>query len=202
MGVVCEIDGRRVLFTGDNFYRADQYSGSGGWSGHNRGLPGGYVRSIEQIIALKPDWIAAEHGGAMAFSQSDFAARLDWAREAATAADQLSPSGDHRRDWNPHLASIEPAILRSQAGAMCRITLVAEEPLAASQKMWVRFAANSVVTISAEGNAITLVNGRAELPVTIRSDASPGRFVIPAEIGEKGSPALPIDCVLVVFVSP
>ncbi len=38
MSIETEVDGRRVLFTGDNFYRADQYSGSGGWSGMNRGF--------------------------------------------------------------------------------------------------------------------------------------------------------------------
>jgi len=108
MGLELELDGRRVLFTGDNFYRADQYSGSGGWSGHNRGLPAGYIRTIERIIALKPDWILAEHGGAMEYSAEDFAARLAWAKEAAAAADALSASGDHRRDWNPHPAAFDP----------------------------------------------------------------------------------------------
>lgn len=105
MGLELQIDGRHVLFTGDNFYRADQYSGSGGWSGHNRGLPAGYVRSIERIIAMQPDWILAEHGGAFEYSAEDFAARLAWAKEAAAAADALSPSGDHLRDWDPHKAA-------------------------------------------------------------------------------------------------
>jgi glyoxylase-like metal-dependent hydrolase (beta-lactamase superfamily II) len=108
MGLELELDGRRVVFTGDNFYRHDQYSGSGGWSGHNRGLPAGYIRTIERIITMKPDWILAEHGGAMEYSAEDFAARLAWAKEAAAAADALSASGDHRRDWNPHPAAFDP----------------------------------------------------------------------------------------------
>lgn len=202
MGVESTIDDHRVLFTGDNFYRADQYSGSGGWSGHNRGLPSGYARSIEKILELKPDWIAAEHGGAMAFSPSDFVLRLDWARESAAAANALSPSGDHRRDWNPHLVTVEPAILRTLAGAACRLELVASEPIAPGQKLWVRFAPNSLLEPILEDTTFTLAGGRAEFTVTIRATAPPGRNVVPVEIGVVDSPALPLDCVLVVIVRP
>ncbi|MCE9605671.1 MAG: MBL fold metallo-hydrolase [Planctomycetia bacterium] len=201
MGIEAEIDGRKVLFTGDNFYRADQYSGSGGWSGHNRGLPAGYVYTLERIIALKPDWILAEHGGALEYSPVDFAARLDWAREAAASADALSPSGDHRRDWNPHAIRFEPAIVgtRPYEGSD-DITLVAEGSLADAKELWIRVAVNGVLTAPRETQLVPMRAGRGSIRLKIRSDVMPPRFEFVAiEVGRVGEPALAIDCVLPVF---
>lgn len=202
MGVETEIDGHRVLFTGDNFYRADQYSGSGGWSGQNRGLPDGYVQSIERILAMKPEWILAEHGGAMAFDANDFDARLRWAREATAAADALSPSGDHRRDWNPHRARIEPVIVRVRPGDVCPMALAADDSLAGSNQLWLRTSADGPIAPIDDVNPLTMEHGRASFSITIRADAKPGRYVLPTEIGTDVATNLPIDCVLVIVVMP
>src|SRR5262249_26518545 len=38
-GIETAIDGKRCVFTADNFFHQDQFSGSGGWMGLNRSSP-------------------------------------------------------------------------------------------------------------------------------------------------------------------
>ena len=40
MGIEVQVDDKKCFFTGDNFYHVRQYTGSGGWSGLNRGIAG------------------------------------------------------------------------------------------------------------------------------------------------------------------
>lgn len=205
MGIELRIDGRKVLFTGDNFYRAGQYSGSGGWSGHNRGLPAGYVRSLEKIIALKPDWILAEHGGAMEYSADDFALRLAWAKEAVAAADALAECGDHRIDWNPHRIAIAPAIIRAKPNDIVEATIFVDATLGKlagtfapgeqAGNLMIRPAKNNVVGTK----QIDAVRDQRKIGFRILPDAPPGRHVIPFE-AYLGTKPLPIDCVIVVEI--
>ncbi|MGL4423400.1 MAG: MBL fold metallo-hydrolase, partial [Gemmataceae bacterium] len=61
------IDSKRVLFTADNFFHHEQFSGTGGWMGLNRSFPGAYAESAQAVLDAKPDWILAEHGGPFEF---------------------------------------------------------------------------------------------------------------------------------------
>jgi glyoxylase-like metal-dependent hydrolase (beta-lactamase superfamily II) len=197
MGLELEIDGRKVLFTGDNFYRHDQYSGSGGWSGHNRGLPYGYVESIHHINRMKPSWILAEHGGAIDFSADDFAARLEWAKEAAAAADALSASGDHRRDWDPHAVGFSPTVMTVAAGEEFTANIVGPGFLRPFRfelepsELFVTAPKPSGLA----GTNHTLIDF---LDCGLRDDARLGLHVVPLRIIGVDCP----DCVLVLRVGP
>lgn len=202
MGLELELDGRKVLFTGDNFYRHDQYSGSGGWSGHNRGLPAGYVRTIERIVAMKPDWILAEHGGAFEYSTDDFAARLAWAKEAAAAADALSVSGDHKRDWNPHRFAFDIAYGKVPQGSLhfARLTLADpnDELLNRPEKVMLRTLPNDLV--HQPERRLDLRNDNRPIVFDVISADQPlGRYVIPLE-ALSGSESIAVDCVMVIDV--
>lgn len=199
MGMETVIDGRKVLFTGDSFYRHDQYSGSGGWSGHNRGLPEGYVYTIDQIITLSPDWILAEHGGAMEYSFDDFAARLAWAKDAAGAADALAESGDHGRDWNPHFAALRPAILRTKRGAECKVSVSANFRTERMNffGMELRLAKNGVFVETKPFDSLREASIRT---LSVRPDAPIGRHVVPLEFTRRDGIVPMIDAVLVVEI--
>jgi len=205
MGLELKIDGRKVLFTGDNFYRHDQYSGSGGWSGHNRGLPAGYIRSLKKIIEMKPDWILAEHGGAMEYSAEDFATRLAWAKEAAAAADELSESTDHTRDWNPHRVSIAPAIIRAKANDIVAAVISVDANEGANSKLGSIERDGSLTIRPAENKVLgtkqfDAVRDQRKIGFRILPDAPPGRHVIPFDVLLGGVP-LAVDCVIVVEVA-
>jgi glyoxylase-like metal-dependent hydrolase (beta-lactamase superfamily II) len=146
MGVEVEIDGKKCFLTGDNFFHADQFSGSGGWSGFNRGLPDGYARSAAAVLAARPDWILAEHGGAMEFHEEDWRRRIRWAEASARAADRLSPSGDHRRDWDPHRLRLEPFILPARPDGDFQAELVLENPSREAESILVHLDGRGLVS--------------------------------------------------------
>jgi hypothetical protein len=128
MAVESTIDGKKCLFTADNFFHQDQFSGSGGWMGLNRSLPLAYAGSAQKVLDIAPDWVLAEHGGPFMFDAEDFKRRVKWGEAAAKAADAISLSGNHRRDWDPHRLTIEPIIFKTKAGATIIAKLRASNP--------------------------------------------------------------------------
>lgn len=129
MGVETTIDGKRCLFTADNFFHHELYSGTGGWMGMNRSGPALYERSARKVLALAPEWVLAEHGSAMEFNKEDFERRVEWARESGKAADALCVSGDHRHDWTPHQVRIEPMLQKGRPGGKVEGELIVENAL-------------------------------------------------------------------------
>jgi glyoxylase-like metal-dependent hydrolase (beta-lactamase superfamily II) len=138
MSVETMIDGKKCLFTADNFFHADQFSGSGGWMGLNRSWPLFYAQSAKMVLSSQPEWVLAEHGGAFVFNEEDFRRRVRWGEAAARAADALSPSGNHRRDWDPHRIHAVPVLIRAKPGEAVKARLIAHNPLAQPEKLIVR----------------------------------------------------------------
>jgi glyoxylase-like metal-dependent hydrolase (beta-lactamase superfamily II) len=145
MAVETTIDGKKCLFTADNFFHQDQFSGSGGWMGLNRSLPLPYAASARKVLDVAPEWVLAEHGGPFEFHAEDFKRRVKWGEAAAKAADAISMSGNHRRDWNPHRITIEPIIFKTKSGATLRATLRASNPGTKTER----------VTIALQGRNLT-----------------------------------------------
>ena len=115
-GIEVAIDGKRCVFTADNFFHQDQFSGSGGWMGLNRSSPAVYGSSAKKILDIAPEWVLAEHGGPYVFSQEDFRRRVKWCAAAGKAADALSIRGDHLQDWTPHRVTVEPVLQNAKPG--------------------------------------------------------------------------------------
>src|SRR5262249_31422644 len=146
MGVETTLPGlNKVLFTGDNWFHQDLYSGTGGWMGLNRSSPLDYAASAEKVVRIKPDWVLAEHGGAFEYSAGDSRRRIEWGRAGAKAADALSPSGNHRRDWSPHGVHFEPILQKAKASETIKGVLVGHNPLGRREK-W---------TVALEGRGLT-----------------------------------------------
>lgn len=116
-GIEVTIDGKRCMFTADNFFHYTQYSGSGGWMGLNRSWPSVYGQSAKKVLAIAPEWVLAEHGGPYVFNEEDYRRRAEWGEAAGKACDAVCASGNHRRDWNPHAVSVEPCLVKAKAGA-------------------------------------------------------------------------------------
>jgi glyoxylase-like metal-dependent hydrolase (beta-lactamase superfamily II) len=129
MAVQTVIDGKRCLFTGDNFFHIDLYSGTGGWMGLNRSWPDYYAASAQKVLDLHPDWVLAEHGGAFEFNAEDLRRRVQWGRVSARAADVICPTGNHRQDWDPHRLHVEPIVHKARPGDTLRGTMVADNAL-------------------------------------------------------------------------
>ncbi len=125
MGVETTIDGKRCLFTADNWFHQDLYSGTGGWMGLNRSFPSTYAASAQKVLDLAPEWVLAEHGGAFEFDREDWRRRVAWGKAGAKAADVVCVSGNHLADWDPHRVHVEPLVQRAKPGAVLKWTLVA-----------------------------------------------------------------------------
>jgi glyoxylase-like metal-dependent hydrolase (beta-lactamase superfamily II) len=145
MGVETTIDGKRCLFTADNWFHQDLYSGTGGWMGLNRSCPLGYAQSAHRVRQLAPEWVLAEHGGAFEYNAEDFRRREEWGRVSARAADAICPSGNHLYDWDPQAVHVEPLVQKARPGAILKGTLVASNVLPRKQ----------VLTIILEGRGLT-----------------------------------------------
>jgi glyoxylase-like metal-dependent hydrolase (beta-lactamase superfamily II) len=103
------VDGRRVLFSGDNFYPPQQWGGTGGLCGLNGGHPfKGWRRSIDLVLSLEPEWILASHIQPFPYRRDDFLACRDWTEAVAAAMRDIAPDGCLERHHDPHWITMEP----------------------------------------------------------------------------------------------
>jgi glyoxylase-like metal-dependent hydrolase (beta-lactamase superfamily II) len=134
-GVEVVIDGRKCLFTADNFYHQDQFSGSGGWMALNRAAPAGYADGARKVMEIKPHWVLAEHGGPFEYSPEDFRRRVMWGEAASTALDSICPSGDHRLDYDLHRVRVEPLVSKGTAAGTIKLKGIALNPTFEAQSL-------------------------------------------------------------------
>jgi hypothetical protein len=110
------VDGRRVLFSGDNFYPPQQWGGTGGLNGLNGGHPlKGWRRSIELVLQLQPDWLLAAHVQPFPYRQQDFEAMFEWTGAVVDAMRSMAPDGGLERHYDPHLVELFPYCQRLAA---------------------------------------------------------------------------------------
>lgn len=187
MGVETTIDGKRCLFTADNFFHQDMYSGTGGWMGLNRSSPLYYAQSAKKVLDLAPEWVLAEHGGPFEFSAEDFRRRVLWGEEGGKVLDALSLSGDHMCDWDPHRVHVEPVIHKAKAGAMVKATLVVNNPLREKADFRVilqgrGLTKNQVFDVDVAGAG----TARRAMTFQLKEGLTPGRHVLPLRVENAG----------------
>lgn len=120
------IDGHRALFTGDNFYPAQQWGGTGGLCGYNGGAPALWRQSAELTIRLAPEWLLASHRHPFVYRRADFEEVIAWSFAVAEAMAALAPDGCVRRHHDPHLCEARPYV---QAWApRCNVRLTVANP--------------------------------------------------------------------------
>jgi glyoxylase-like metal-dependent hydrolase (beta-lactamase superfamily II) len=202
MGVETVIDGKRCYFTADNFFHQDQFSGSGGWMGLNRSWPLPYAASAQKVLDAAPDWVLAEHGGPYEFNAEDYRRRVRWGEASARAADAVSVSGNHRRDWDPSLIRFEPLVQKVKPGAKVHGTLVAFNPQSRRERLSVRLRGRDLTadqTIELDVPAGGSAEQKLEFQLGDRLPA--GRHLLTYDVRTGASP-VGVDGLLVFDVSP
>jgi glyoxylase-like metal-dependent hydrolase (beta-lactamase superfamily II) len=202
MGVETQIDGKKCFFTADNFFHQDQFSGSGGWMGLNRSFPLPYSESAQKVLDARPDWVLAEHGGAMEFNAEDFRRRVEWGKECAKVADALCVSGNHRYDWDPNRFHVEPLIQKAKPSESLKATLVIGNPLSRPIKQALTLEGRGLFADQTWKVEIP-ANGTVRREFTLRLDDKilAGRQAF-AVHGTSGDTAEGADAFLVVDVEP
>lgn len=108
-GYYSEIDDRKVFFTGDNFYPAQQWGGTGGLSSLNGGsLINGWPRSIKLMLKLNPDWVLASHTHPFMFNVEDYSSRLNWVDKTVETMKMLSDEDEFELCFNQQLLITYP----------------------------------------------------------------------------------------------
>jgi glyoxylase-like metal-dependent hydrolase (beta-lactamase superfamily II) len=178
MAVEVTIDGKKCLFTADNFFHQDQFSGSGGWMGLNRSFPLPYSESAKKVLDIAPEWILAEHGGPYEFNAEDYRRRVKWGEASAVAADKIAVSSSHRRDWDPSRITAEPVLHKAKAGGTVKATLKVQNPGLKADRVSVTLEGRGMVqdqTWTLDVGAGKLVEQGFELKLP--ADAKSGRHV-------------------------
>ncbi len=93
-GISVQLDGVRVLFSGDNFFSPLRYNGTGGCCVANQSTPEDYAASARKVMDLKPDLVAAGHNAAFRYSPKYFQEVLKWAVKYRRALEQLHHPAD------------------------------------------------------------------------------------------------------------
>lgn len=97
------INGRRVLFGGDNFQPASRWNGTGGFCALNGSrFREGFIRSAELVLRWKPHIIVNGHATWMHCRASYFRKVIAWARRAESAVKAICPSGNLELDYHLH----------------------------------------------------------------------------------------------------
>lgn len=199
-GIETTIDGKHSLFTADNFFHQDQFSGSGGWMGLNRSSPVPYGMSAKKVLEVNPEWVLAEHGGPYVFNAEDYKRRAKWGEAAGQACDALCISGRHLRDWTPHHMTAEPVIRTAKPGQSFRLTLGLSGAGAKAERVNVKSDGRGVVTsFRTELAAEPGRPGTAVVDLTVSENAKPGRYVFPVKVTDGHGPE-PVDAFFAVDV--
>jgi glyoxylase-like metal-dependent hydrolase (beta-lactamase superfamily II) len=196
------IDGKRCLFTADNFFHQDQFSGTGGWMGLNRSYPAVYGTSAKKVLDIAPERVLAEHGGPYNFSAEDYRRRVKWGEAAGKAVDALCISGNHQWDWNPNRIEFEPHLQTAKPGDKLKAVLRLNNSSTKGQTVTVSVRGRGVVpdsthTLTANAGA----SKETALDLTLAPTVKPGRYIIELRSSD-ASGGEGCDCYFAVDVSP
>ena len=112
----------------------------------------------------------AEHGGPFEFNAEDFAAASPGPRHRARRVDELSPSGQHLWDYNPHGVRVEPLIAKAKAGAEVNVELIVENERLRPVRVEAEIAGKAVTMNAAAGQT-------RRIPLALKAPISTGRHV-------------------------
>ncbi|MBY0523700.1 MAG: MBL fold metallo-hydrolase [Gemmataceae bacterium] len=179
MAVETTIDGKKCLFTADNFFHQDMFSGSGGWMGLNRSFPTLYEESAKKVSRLKPEWVLAEHGGPFEFNAQDWERRERWAAAAGIAANALSPTGKHMDDWYPQRLAVEPVRFKAKPGERLKGKVVVSRASAVARKYAVTLLGRGLASANPVEFAVSPRKESTEAPLELHlsKDIPAGRHV-------------------------
>lgn len=186
------VDGRHVLFSGDNFQPATRWNGTGGFCAYNGSRFDGWAASAQTVLDLAPELICNGHRCIYHFDADHYRRIAPWAESAAAATRALCPSaadpsaaGDEGwlADYDPRARRFEPFVRQARRGRAVEVSLVCTNHRTTPQRLTVLPVAEADVTWSGASRTLTVPPGatrRARFEVTI--DRPPGRHVLAADI--------------------
>jgi len=119
------LDGRSVLFAGDNFQPPTRWNGTGGFCAFNQSrFREGFARSAQTVLDIAPDIICSGHGGIYRFAPDHYRRIRRWSEKAEKAVRALCPSTPWLADYDPRAARWEPFVHQAKPGQRLPLTLI------------------------------------------------------------------------------
>ena len=105
------VDGRHVLFSGDNFQPPTRWNGTGGFCAYNGSCFTGFASSARTVIDLAPDLICNGHRCIYEYDADHYHRILKWCEDAEASVRDLCPTGDDwLADYDPRACRWEPFV--------------------------------------------------------------------------------------------
>ncbi len=119
------IDGRHVLFSGDNFQPPSRWNGTGGFCAFNGSRFGeGFARSAQVVLDMAPDLICNGHGCIYPFSADQYRRIVRWSDGAEESVRALCAHDDWLAAYDPRGMRLQPFVQRVRPGKKLELTFV------------------------------------------------------------------------------
>ncbi|MFH1570040.1 MAG: MBL fold metallo-hydrolase [Gemmatimonadota bacterium] len=199
-----EVDGARILFSGDNFQPPTRWNGTGGFCAYNGSrFVEGFARSAAAVRELAPDVICNGHRCIYRYAASHYRRIEAWAGRAERAVRDLCPSAPWLADYDCRTRRWEPFVSRVRPGQTVRLALVCTNHGRAAVAVRARavtpegWAAGPGMRAARTGPARSR---RLVFTIQVPRGAPPGRHLLAADVETDGDLAAEA-CVALVDVA-
>lgn len=159
-GYYTEVDDTKVFYSGDNFYPPQQWGGTGGFSSFNGGDPKrGWLKSINLVLELEPDYILCGHMHPYHYRREEFLARRNWVEKITAIMEEVSPYLPYEINFDQHVFEAIPYTQKLQENFKVKVYFKNYDTYAHTVKIkpvlpaGVKLISDDCVTITAEGNS-------------------------------------------------
>lgn len=125
LGLIGEIDGRRVAFTGDNVFLSANGSGHDAYSMFNSGgvMERGYLATAHRLVELNPELILGGHAQEIPDPGAQLKRLATWARSLREQLGEITVFDAYEYAVDPFWARFEPFRRPVRPAATARLTL-------------------------------------------------------------------------------
>jgi glyoxylase-like metal-dependent hydrolase (beta-lactamase superfamily II) len=183
------IDGKKVIFTGDNVFGnpADpQQNGHEAVVARNSSiLEEGYIYGSEYLLGQRPDLVAAGHSIVFSNPMPMLRRFRDWSYQMRAAFQSLSSEEDYRYWYDPYWVRAEPYRLKLRRGESADFKLHVRNFRETTQTHRIEIhapAGLSAVTPVLEGRLDASKRGEFPMRLAAESNASPGVAIVAFDI--------------------
>jgi glyoxylase-like metal-dependent hydrolase (beta-lactamase superfamily II) len=179
------IDGKKVVFTGDNLFGDPDdptHTGHEAMVAHNSGiLEEGYIYGAEYLSRLKPDLIMGGHSYVMNEPAAFVERYRRWAYAMRDAFRTLSPDPDYEYFFDPYWVRVEPYRARVKAGSSVEVQVHVRNFRSRAQSHRIEVhAPPGLATEPAEFRGELAAKARGVFRMTVKAapDAKPGVHLV------------------------
>jgi len=183
------IDGKSVVFTGDNIFgdpEDPRHTGHEAVVAHNSSiLEEGYILGAEYLSRIKPDLLMGGHSYVMDRPAAFIERYRRWAYEMRDAFQGLITGDDYRYGYDPFWVRVEPVRLRLRAGESAEVEVHVRNFRARPQAHRVSFDAPAGLEVSPAalvGDLAGDSRGTFKARIRVAADASPGVRVVGLDV--------------------